>query len=354
MPNRDELEAMLHECVAEFVQAFLAGKALQKHEATGEIPAADRYILAALTEEMATSGPILDLCAHVWGARTLLPGQTRAVSLLAPKSAALFYDRVWYAGQITPPPEEVMFTEASREELRAQLAVRTAENISVSRGIDAVAAAEARRPGGALWPMGVLLNRLPGANESVESKVARRIAGLKGTVPFYSLGYVRDADFRLGGRSVIVATLADLKLVDERQLTWDQVLEFRKDGQAKRDFRRMMRWLDMEMEEKSVAYVESEISERLEAYEKAIAKHGLKWKLGKCARTVLPSAGGTPMSQVVDSPVVGALGAGFLAGAGVIAYMTEEKLDIQDAGRKAPPEVAFVHEVKELGEGKDK
>jgi len=46
------------------------------------------------------------------------------------------------------------------------------------------------------------------------------------------------------------AAITDLDLVEETELSWDQVLEFRRDSDARLKYRRLVRWLDSELRDK--------------------------------------------------------------------------------------------------------
>lgn len=80
-----------------------------------------------------------------------------------------------------------------------------------------------------------------------------------------------------GKYEFITMTLSNLKIVSEKDLTWEQVREFRKDINARKNFKRLLlHWLDSEMIGKSANFIQDELAIRLQKYEAALKKHGLK------------------------------------------------------------------------------
>jgi hypothetical protein len=45
----------------------------------------------------------------------------------------------------------------------------------------------------------------------------------------------------------VMVTLENLQIVDEKGLSWDQVVSFREDTEARKKYRRFLHWLDKEM-----------------------------------------------------------------------------------------------------------
>jgi hypothetical protein len=72
---------------------------------------------------------------------------------------------------------------------------------------------------------------------------------------FYDFIEQRDKMYREGDREVIVTTLGDLSIVDEGQLSWEQVMEFRADGEMRGKYKRLLHWLDKEMTGKSPSFI---------------------------------------------------------------------------------------------------
>jgi hypothetical protein len=136
-------------------------------------------------------------------------------------------------------------------------------------------------------------------------------------------------------------------------LAWDQVVDFRRDTEAKIKLRRLRNWLSNEFVGKPISYVSDAIAIKLDDYEWATKKHGISVVSGT-------------VSNLLDSkfiattaPVVGALWAGAgsglaeLAAAGLLigkvaVSLTDKLVDLKDRKRGQGSEVAFVHEIKKL------
>jgi hypothetical protein len=162
----------------------------------------------------------------------------------------------------------------------------------------------------------------------------------------------RDNLYKEGDRKVVVSILSDLEIVDEGKLTWQQVIEFRKDKKSLQKYRRLLHWLDKEMVGKSQAFIEDDIVQKLEDYESALEKHGLKTVLGTIEE-VLDGKYLLGASGIVGSfSIAGYPGLGVLAGAGLMVGKMAVKLgqiwlDFNDAERGANSEISWVYEVKE-------
>ena len=187
-------------------------------------------------------------------------------------------------------------------------------------------------------------------------EVAKSFAGEYG-VPMATLfgsTLERDKEYGEGDRDVVVACLSNLDLADEDQLTWEHVLEFRKDKEVCNKYRRFLHWLDSEMVGKSQAFIEDEIAMKLEDYEQALKKHGIKTVLGTIQETLdgkylLGAAGAAAPFTLAGYPVLAALaGAGLIVGK-VVVKLIEMKLDFDDVERGPNSEVSWVYEAKKIG-----
>lgn len=169
-----------------------------------------------------------------------------------------------------------------------------------------------------------------------------------------------DADYSLseGGRSTIAVALNNLQIVDEDTLTWDQVLEFRKDKDSRKRYRRLLHWFDKELLERPQSFIEDEISIKLEDYEQALKKHGIKTMLGAISesldgRFLLSEAAIAGAGSLLGNPTLGLLAAGGIMVGKVAVKAAEMFLDLDDVIRDKGSEIAWVYEVKqELGNHK--
>ncbi len=273
------------------------------------------------------------------------------------KIAALFFDRVWsFPGAGSIPDDVVVYgataTEATSRVLSALL--RADDDIEpddvavVKRTSEFLRNAINDRLGS--LDLGPTWNSL-----SSVARIGRILYLEKGLqiTPIYDSGAARDVEYLPGETQAIVAAVSDLKVVDPRSLSWEQVQEFRKDNTAKIKLRRMRRWLDVDMKGSSVAQLTDAIASRLDDYEWSIRKHGLQTLTGTMSELLDPkllSATSATMAGLAysEGAIWAALGgAGIMVGRAAVS-LVEKMVDLKDRKRDQGAEVAFVHEIKKL------
>lgn len=189
----------------------------------------------------------------------------------------------------------------------------------------------------------------------VQRKITKLLSETHGihTINIYDSENARKNEFTEGDRRVVVATLEGLGIIDNFALTWEQILDFRKDTNARRKYIRFLHWLDKDMIGKSPAFIQDEISIRLEDYEKSIKKHGIKTIVGTVSEVIdgkyiLGSSGIAAGLSLSGHPVLGFLvGAGLLIGK-VALKVSETALSFDDKELGSNSEVSWVYEVEEL------
>jgi hypothetical protein len=168
---------------------------------------------------------------------------------------------------------------------------------------------------------------------------------------FYFAGASLNREFPSGARPVLTAAISNIALIDEKELSWDQVLEFRKDSETRTKYRRFVRWVDAELRTRSPKEVEDIIAVRLDDYKWAIKKHGLKATLGSLSCLLDPKFLGATSASVVAANYAGgelwaALAATTLTlGRAAVTFGTA-MVDGIDERRKTNYEVAYVHEIQ--------
>lgn len=182
------------------------------------------------------------------------------------------------------------------------------------------------------------------------SEVIYQEHGISSTVVYHS-SEARDIEYKEGSSEVVLASIDNLNIVDEKSLSWDQVMQFRDDKEAKLKYRRMMLWLNTEMIGRTQNYIEDAIAVKLDDYEHALKKHGIKAVLGflscmldwKAIVAASPPAGGLIAS---GEPIWGtALGAGLVIGQAAVK-VAQKGLDLDDTKRGKNSEIAYVYEIK--------
>ena len=170
-----------------------------------------------------------------------------------------------------------------------------------------------------------------------------------GIVPVYSSLVARDQEYRAGDYEVLAVTLTGLRIVDEDQLTWEQVLEFRRDKENRKKYIRFRHWLDMNMAGQPLAVMEDAIRFALEDYESAINKHGLQTVMGSVADLVDSASIVTLGASALPQLSLAAFGvSGVLAITGLAVKTAKRKIVAADINPGLNHEIAFVHEVSKL------
>lgn len=287
---------------------------------------------------------IRDFTALSASARPLTAGESGVITLLKPKTAALMADRVWLLYPGGEPPMDFAFGWQSPYAIRMSALVaffRSSDfppSTIITQGVDAY------------------VGLTPNARKFLaftEGDLVREYSQLTGAflTPLYNSAQSRDSDYKVGNHSVVVSVIEGAAVVSEETLTWEQVVEFRIDREARSSYRRFVHWLDKEMLGKPASFIIDEVSGRMEAYSWALKKHGLQTVVGALERTLdAKSLLGTAtaaltLEAMAGLPLLGILGgAGVLIGNAVVHVATRliERADILAKNR----DVAFVHEIR--------
>lgn len=189
----------------------------------------------------------------------------------------------------------------------------------------------------------------------VQREITKLLAETYGirTINIYDSENARKNEFTEGDRRVVVASIEGLGIINDFALTWEQILDFRKDTNARRKYVLFLHWLDKDMISKSPAFIQDEISIRLEDYEKSLKKHGIKTVIGTVSEVldgkyILGSSGIAAGLSLSGHPVLGSLvGAGLLIGK-IAVKVSETALSFDDKELGINSEVSWVYEVKHL------
>lgn len=271
--------------------------------------------------------------------------ESLAVSVKKPKTAALAFDRVYRFPFITDPaPDEVAYYCATPEEViysALMLAVCTAEDVGIET------------PFGQAVHDNLTQNELAkNERSSLRSIFAgqTRELGLYPTI-FYHNSSELDTDPVGNTRSALTVALSNLLIVDEDELDWEQILEFRRDVEARAKYRRLVRWLDREAIGRTQAEMEDKLATKLDEYSWSIRKHGMKAVVGSISGVLDPKfISGT--SVAVGASAVAGWGPWALAAGGILALgkVTAEfghiMIEGEEERRTSNYEIAYVHEVK--------
>lgn len=274
-------------------------------------------------------------------AQPLRPGETGIVTLMRRKTAALLADRVW--GADTEVDTGISFGWELPMEIRFRAALKF--HALFVRSALAPKVQPASR------------SDLEGFIAEVERDFAHGFAVADGArvVPLYDLAARRDFQYQGGDQTAIVAIVENLNVVDEDQLSWEQVVGFRRDADALAAYRRFVHWLDREMIGRSIQYVSDEIGHRLEQYQWSLRKHGIQTVVGTLENTLNPqsllasSATGIAVDVIAGKPIWSLLaGGGLLLGRAALSLATTlvERRDIEMGHR----DIAYVQQLKRVAD----
>lgn len=152
-------------------------------------------------------------------------------------------------------------------------------------------------------------------------------------------------------RSSLVLALSNLEIVDENQLSWEQVIQFRHDEDARKKYKRLIHWLEKDMLDKPQSYIEDEISIKLDDYRTAIHKHGIKTVLGAISdvldgKFLLGTAAMSVSSLLSGHPVLSGIVTGGMMIGKVIVSVAQRWVDYKQTEPDKDKEVAYVYEIE--------
>jgi hypothetical protein len=286
-----------------------------------------------------------------------LAGQTAAIAFSNPKTAALCFDRIW-SGVSDEIPAEIGFKGSSPAETALLLLTRVLSAIDEAangRGDDIVFAE--------LTSLTEIISSLteiiPGLTQIDIGMYSKLLADVLGAeynlpvVPVYSSPSQRDRAYRSGDRAAIVAVLENVPVVNEDSLKWEQVRELRRDKQMLVKYRKFAHWLDKEMLEKPLSYVEDEIAVRLGDFQQAARAHGLKTTYGLLHLTLdssLAFGGGAFLAELSRLSGKWTIFAGVAAAvARASVHIGEALLDVRTQRINQASEIAYVVELRRQG-----
>lgn len=279
-----------------------------------------------------------------------------AIAIARPKTAALFFDRIWTLDRDIPG--EIGFRIHSMEEKIA---------LGLFDGIIANLAAREKDPEAAESKIEKAYELL--TSPAAEIQIAKAYAGL--LIPsvekivnhpvqtFFANEENMRASYAPGTTTMVIAVIESIGLVDESLLTWNQVHEIRQDERAVVQMRRMLHWIDTEMSGKSLGFIQDEINMRITDYEDAAKKHGIKLLSGalgtlldvKLWNTLLGTAIGCALEK--HSLAVAGLAAGLTLQGTRVAFETMNLHRDLKTARDTHP-VAFLQNFKGIKPPEDK
>jgi hypothetical protein len=171
------------------------------------------------------------------------------------------------------------------------------------------------------------------------------------STPTFMTDAVLDVAYPTGKAIAYQAALRNIPVVDEAQVTWQQVLEFRADRNAVAKYRALRVWLRAGLRATTVQEAVDIIASRLDQYEWALKKHGLRTTSGLIELLVGPKSlslvtATVGLSAVIGGPIFAALAGGLVVTAGVTAALLERKIEREALAREEFADIALLHEAR--------
>jgi hypothetical protein len=209
-----------------------------------------------------------------------------AVAIARPKSAALFFDRVWTLDRSIP--KDIGFRVGTSNE-RFALGMLD----SIAEMIEQYDATSGEKIDEVLWTF-VEKPEVESLIHSTYRQILNKDLQHQSTHQFcdyFSSEPGMKGVYASGNTGMILTAIESAKGIDEAKLEWDQVREIRADSEASLRLRRMLHWCDTNLVGKDLKYIEDEICLRIAEYDDAVRKHGV-------------SLASTAMGYLVDEKVL--------------------------------------------------
>ncbi|MCR5879011.1 hypothetical protein [Phenylobacterium sp. J367] len=184
------------------------------------------------------------------------------------KTAALYYDRVWQF-PFSDAPEDVGFYAASILEIIPAI---------IAALVDIKDPQKMNRAQDIIFEEVPELQSLTGFSRGPPSRVisdfVRARCG-RTVTPIYDSSEVAFSEFKRGSASALMTIVDGLEVIDEQNLSWEIVQEFRKDRRSKLALRRFRSWIESEFDGQPISFIQDTVAAKLDDYEWALKKHGI-------------------------------------------------------------------------------
>lgn len=143
-------------------------------------------------------------------------------------------------------------------------------------------------------------------------------------------------------KDVIEFVIKDMPIILEKELEWDQVIDFRNDKKCVDSARKLMRWVRLECNGLTKSNIKEKLEEEFDEYLFSIKKHGIQITTGALS-TILASS-----SSIVDM-INGNSGAFFIGAASISAALITYTVDrvISNLELRRSP-VACIYNLKKI------
>jgi hypothetical protein len=161
------------------------------------------------------------------------------------------------------------------------------------------------------------------------------------------------SDYPVGNSVVYQAALENLPEIIEDDVSWEQILEFRNDKKAIRKYRELRLWLENSLSAQSVEHARDLIASKIENYEWAIRKHGLKTTTGALSSIfswegLIALGAGAGIGAAIGGVTWSALTGALFAVGRVSVWVAERMVEMQDIKHSPDAVVALICDAKRL------
>lgn len=144
-------------------------------------------------------------------------------------------------------------------------------------------------------------------------------------------------------------TLSRLNLIDANEADWRQIIEIRKDVHSHRKLARLRLFVHSNYSGRSFAYIEDDLSRRLDEYEQVTKKFGFKTTLSSVsmlldAKALQTSAGAGLIAGLFGGPIAGLSAAAAIEVGKIAVHIAEKRHELKDW--KAGHELAYIFETQ--------
>jgi hypothetical protein len=179
--------------------------------------------------------------------------------------------------------------------------------------------------------------------------------GIK-VVPLYRSEAAFSAEFNSGEGTAYQAVLNNIPVVAAQELEWRQILEFRQDPDALRKYRALRVWMQEALVSKSLPEATDLIGLKLDDYEWALRKHGLKSVIGTISevldsKTIAAATAAGGLMAVFSQPLWALLTAGSLIMSKVAVSVAERSIEAEDLRRGENAAIATIYEIQRIASG---
>jgi len=175
-------------------------------------------------------------------------------------------------------------------------------------------------------------------------------------VPIYSSELAFRNDTVTGPAVGYQAAINQVSLVSSNGVNWNQIVDFREDKESLRKYRALRNWFRQGLKANSVSEATDIIGQKLEDYEWAIRKHGLKTITGTLtsvldSKQLIALTSASSAAGFMGGPIWAAITAGIILLSGVSVKIADRFIELEDVKRGANSEVAVIYDIKQLFSG---